>query len=397
MRHNSLVLVALLCGCASSDPVERFDFSGNKDLALDMTLLLPDLYGADLVSTDMAGACAGADLMNDINNCGRCGRSCGTGVCAQGRCPLTTIQPNRGSPVSLAVDASNAYWIEEGNGSTGGVYKAPLMVGGTVTTIASGIANANGLVLAGTTIVWAEGGATDNSGKVRKSPVSVAAPQDIATGEAYPFGLTTDGTTVYWTNVGTSGNGYNDGQVRKSAVASPSPSTVTSGVSLLQIGLPALAGSVLYFTVRGTQGMTDGAVYKVAATGGMPSVFAATQLGPFGIAVDSTNVYWGNDDSVLKQGLTGSMSSAVGTAQANPNHMVVDGVGLYWANEGTGTTGSIAANSGSIMFAPIGGGSPIILADGQDHPIKVVVDSTKVYWVNAGSTAANGAIMMTFK
>jgi len=59
------------------------------------------------------GVCV--DLQTDVNDCGRCGATCG-GSCAGGRC-LTTLASGQGEPYAIAVDANNVYWTSGGDGT----------------------------------------------------------------------------------------------------------------------------------------------------------------------------------------------------------------------------------------------------------------------------------------
>jgi hypothetical protein len=49
----------------------------------------------------------------------------------------------------------------------------------------------------------------------------------------------------------------------------------------------------------------------------------------------------------------------------------VDATSVYWTN---------GVANGTVMKAPIGGGTPTILVSGQNAPEDIVVDATSVYW-----------------
>lgn len=80
--------------------------------------------------------------------------------------------------------------------------------------------------------------------------------------------------------------------------------------------------------------------------GGTAQTLTSGQAGPFDIAVDSTNVYWTNQD-------------------------------------------------GTVMKVPLGGGTPVRLASKSQLAFGIAVDTTSVYWANdtQQGTIATGTIM----
>jgi hypothetical protein len=87
----------------------------------------------------------------------------------------------------------------------------------------------------------------------------------------------------------------------------------------------------------------------------------------------------------LVGGCGGSPPTQVVTAgEALPQGMATDGSYVYWTNYDP---------NGSVMKAPVGGGTATTLAPAQNKPVFVAVDSTSVYWTNAG----DGTVMKTGK
>jgi hypothetical protein len=69
--------------------------------------------------------------------------------------------------------------------------------------------------------------------------------------------------------------------------------------------------------------------------------------------------------------------------------LAVAGSTVYWANAGSETWEGPASN-GSIVSAPLAGGTPIVLADGQSGPMGIAVDDANVYWTTSGTHAPGG-------
>lgn len=63
------------------------------------------------------------------------------------------------------------------------------------------------------------------------------------------------------------------------------------------------------------------------------------------------------------------------SGQGGPYGIAVDSTSVYWTNYAGGT----------VMKVSIGGGTPTALASGQSLPPGIAVDSTRVYWTSGGS------------
>jgi len=168
---------------------------------------------------------------------------------------ITPLATDRSKPVSIAVDSTYVYWIDNGMTSDGSVNKVPI-VGGAATPLATGQTNPWRLAVDANYVYWTCKG---NPGLVQAVPLGGGTPIVIAQGLGGPWGIAVDPPAiqasdtppqfVYWTN-------YDDNNVKKA----PIPSTVDAGASAA------------------------------------PTLLASGQNNPAAIAVDHKNVYWANQD-----------------------------------------------------------------------------------------------------
>ena len=120
-----------------------------------------------------------------------------------------------------------------------------------------------------------------------------------------------------------------------------------------------------------------GSVNSVPLGGGPVTILADEFLEPFGIAVDATNVYWTNyeDGTVYQLPKNGDPPVVLSNTEYLPSYIATDGVSVYWESSGQGT------GNGTIMAAPVGGGSLVTLASGLEvAPDGLSVDVNNVYW-----------------
>jgi sugar lactone lactonase YvrE len=219
---------------------------------------------------------------------------------------------------------------------------------------------------------------------VSKAPLDGGSPTLLASGQGCPIAIAVYGAYVYWLN---SGPGAVmrvpvDGG-RTEMLASPDgPNCIAVDSTNVYWGNLSNAGS-------------DGAVMKVPITGGDPVMLAGGQPDVWSIAVDSANVYWtalGASVAVMRVPIDGGAPVAVVSTELTLYGIAVDASGLYY---GTGTWGLL---DGALHKVALGGGIATALVSGErNDPFVIATDSTSIYWASGWSGKGNGVVMRLAK
>ncbi|HVO26263.1 MAG TPA: hypothetical protein VMW56_21830 [Candidatus Margulisiibacteriota bacterium] len=139
----------------------------------------------------------------------------------------------------------------------------------------------------------------------------------------------------------------------------------------------ALDSTNVYWTTGGDP--TGGFVLKVPkAGGGVTTLASGDRLS--GIAVDANSVYWiaGSADAsnpasgaVMRVPVGGGAVSTLAVGPVSPSHIAVDDTSVYWTEQ----------MEGAVMKLPLTGGTPTTLAAGVS-PWNIALDATSVYWTS---------------
>jgi len=91
--------------------------------------------------------------------------------------------------------------------------------------------------------------------------------------------------------------------------------------------------------------------------------------------------------AIVKAPIAGGTRTKVANAGPNPRNAGVNAAGVYWLNQSSNMGGTTNAPNGTILSAPLAGGTVTTLASAQT-PLWIAVDANNVYWPNGGSQVA---------
>jgi hypothetical protein len=288
-----------------------------------------------ILSSLTSGACTGADLSSDPNNCGACGHGCLGGACTNGFCQPSAVAPvpSGSTGWSLTVDPANVYYAT----FQGNLYSCPKTGCTTPTTLVSGLNSPDSILYdtKSNDIFIADTDDNDvDSYTTTGSLVWQDAPQE------HPTALTSDANYLYW--------------------------SISGGI------------------IRSTR---DGQTRVQIATG-VPVQIASLTLDPAGGTIYAALI--GDTGAIIRASIdsTGAWSYFAGTntfSQPYPNQISVQGSTVYWITQGTSTSGY--TNGGVHSCPTTGCSSPTAIAG--TTPLTqgtcLFTDSTYLHYVANGS------------
>jgi hypothetical protein len=269
----------------------------------------------------------------------------------------------------LVVDATNVYWVDSAGGQV--LVCAKTGCGSAPTVLASGQGGPSGIAVSGGTAYWTN----VTAGTVASCAVAGCGgiPTVVATGLASPGGITADATSVYWTETGAGGS------VDSCATSGCVTPTVLAAAPGLLLAVDA---TTIYFT----DGKGVNSCPLAGCTGAPTVLFAAA--GATGIAIDTTNVYVtanpvsdagvsspGTVLACAKAGCAGK-AIALATAESAPLPIAVDATNVYWGNTQADADIWACAVAGCKQ-AP----TAVTMAA---LALSLAVDDTNLYWASAG-------------
>ncbi|MBL8606839.1 MAG: hypothetical protein JNL38_05945 [Myxococcales bacterium] len=167
---------------------------------------------------------------------------------------------------------------------------------------------------------------------------------------------------------------YEGGRVSKIAKSGPTDAVVVAtGMSRPD----AIVGDAdhVYWINRGTpaggdgSAPSDGAIMRLAKSGGEPVALASNLPTPNGLALHGGRLFWTDADGrVSSIGVGGEGQTTLATREIAPGPIAADAASVYW---GTSDLRSVAR-----------GGGPVVTAFDTNLPVTLALDDTRVYWAS---------------
>jgi hypothetical protein len=170
-----------------------------------------------------------------------------------GGAPLMVAEDKGGLTSGVAVDSTYVYWTSEASpdgGSplnTGSVMKTPIG-GGATTVLATGQSIPLDLKVDATNLYWVnQGETTTPNGMVMKLPLAGGAAVALATGQNTVFDLAIDSTNVYWNDWGQQTLTMTNGSLMRVPIAGGTPTTIAAQLQPYDL---VVDGTSLYATIN---------------------------------------------------------------------------------------------------------------------------------------------------
>ncbi|HEY1696753.1 MAG TPA: hypothetical protein VGG39_31540 [Polyangiaceae bacterium] len=300
---------------------------------------------------------------------------------------------------------------QDDKSSTDGGTEPVALHGGTVKLLVPGLSQPQVVLIQNGQAYFSE---VISAGPILKVPITGGADSTLASSQPYPMGLSIDANNIYvWNSGSFSGSSSlnnSDGTVVQVPLNGSSATTLATGM-VVAFNAPYLNAvtndvSKVYFVTGGPG--TAGSINVVPIGGGSAAqVLYANQSFPQAVVTDGTNLYWGNwgtfdaqgnynnDGTIMKAPIGGgSTPQTLASNQSAPAAIAIDGQNVYWTNIGKLSAGGLPApNTGSVMqVANSGSGTPITLAGNQDVPLGITVSGTTVYWAEFTLSAPGNII-----
>jgi hypothetical protein len=270
----------------------------------------------------------------------------------------------------LAQNDASVYWLYSGPGyADGGSVMTVPKCGGAARTLATGQPFLGAIAVDSENVYWTN--LSDQShGSVMSLPIHGAVPVTLAAG-GDPGGIALDATSIYWTDAF-------GGTVIKMPKCGGAPTTLATK----QYG----AGVIATNTTQACWTLNNGnfpdtpvSVVCMSSSGGTQFTVASGSAVYWGLALDETAAYLIEGDgsgagTILAAPLAGGTPLTLGAG--DPAGIAVDDTNVYW------TTAPFDGGTGSLIRVPKQGGVAVTLVAGQNDPGSVAVDAQRVYWTD---------------
>ncbi|NUQ76607.1 MAG: hypothetical protein HUU21_23960 [Polyangiaceae bacterium] len=333
---------------------------------------LDDLEAAGGGETTSTSSTSGTGGGGGFGGGGGLGGGGGENPCAKGECENVFLADTKVPVDSIAVDYEYIYWAHRGTDpGTGSIWRARLDGTSGADEIAKDL-GPTGIVASPLTkmlyITDASAGVSTLKAAQLDNPGSFTNLFMAPAGEEYRALSRSALGDVFWVEVSAQ-------NIRK--INFEPPLFMTAGAPRV---IASDADEIFWF---------DGAsISRGLITGGGRAAMAQSDpINTFGIAVDTTYIYWTVKvaaGAVFVKMIDGAdQPMPIIPAQSYPSHILADGKSIYWVTEGAD---SCNKSVGSVMKAPAGlAGGPLETLAAVPCPSNLVSDDFYVYW-GSGTT-----------
>jgi hypothetical protein len=323
--------------------------------------MMPCAEGYSTCSADPAERCA-THLAADSSNCGRCGRSCGSGLCDQGRCPIVGIAPSGKYVYAITELGGDLYW---GSDQLPQINKVP-KTGGMPTLVTPTGPSPFGIVANAPYIYWT----TFFDGVIRSYDVGTGDVRVIATQQGSADQILVDGDYLFY-SVRWAPQGF----VRRATISTGEVIDIATLISDPD-GI-ALDDTYVYWTQDSPAGTSDGGLWRGKRDGsgdmGGNEHLGFSDLPASSVVVDANTIYWCPKVPPVMIALpkNGGSQSVLADLPSASTRLAIDQDAIYLADE-TGEIVRLAKADGALE----------ILAESQLGVSALMLDDQQVYWVS---------------
>jgi len=296
-----------------------------------------------------------------------------------GTCQPVTLVTLAASPINLAVDKSNVYWINGDSNIMPSLGVMKCAIGGcnnTQTPVAGVLWAWHDLAVDGTNVYW---NSLDYAGILKCSVNGCANATNIGASASTSQGLAVDAANsmVYWI-----GNGMvtDDALARCSGISPcPTPTKIAYAASGHRFTWPLATDGAYVYALDYNPGTSFSILQCAMAGAGCSNLH--TQMSPAtvtSLVSDGVNVYWSvpapTAGAVWACSLNGCGAGPTALAQSKDGtlDLAVDGANVYWTEK---------ADVVKCVVSGVGcRGTPTSVAVGQRGPEHLAVDATNLYW-----------------
>ena len=326
---------------------------------------------SDGSSSEAADAVDCGAPLGTSENCAACGHSCLGAACRNGACDAIPLKTGLTNPQGIALTEDSVFVALSFDDAILRIDKSGVSFSQITKSTAGGLPRA--VATDADRVFWAA-----SASEVRSCLLTGCAGAAMQYEATNPSLVLVDGDRVVWSEPESiQSRDKSDGGA---------PLTLAAGVVAR-----AIESDGTYVYAADTMNQK---IIRAPLAGGPTDTLTTTSKSPFGIAVTSTTLYYGESKgAVVSIPINGGAPTPFGAPTISATGLATDGTFLYWADEGDLDAQGMRKPDGCIRACPLATcatSTPIELACGQAGATSIAVDDQAVYWTNFGITDPTG-------